>query len=198
MAYTKEGAEKIAEDINDRSSKYQLAHATVACAEYLRDYDPDKHKKQRKIDSINKQRRSALMSKKTERFDQLTERIDTIHSKRRIFIEYKGTIGKSYTVFIDGQLVVTLSKHLADQSFDKDGNYTEGVKLLRHTMAHELGHAILHTDKIIAAGYSRGSSNISDPDDENEANWFADKLVDLRIQRNLHLDKGTGRLFREK
>ena len=51
-------------------------------------------------------------------------------------------------------------------------------------MAHELGHIMLHTDELLKIEGTQGSKDISEGEKEEEARFFAEKILEMRTQRN--------------
>jgi Zn-dependent peptidase ImmA (M78 family) len=76
-----------------------------------------------------------------------------------------------------------LSKKLLENSCNKDGSFIgDSLKKLRWVTAHELGHALLHSEDI-KQGDTHGSIKLHG-DAEKEADSFAAELLRLRHERN--------------
>jgi hypothetical protein len=197
MPYTKEEISGKAEEVHRRSLKYQLAHAALACEELLQ--VPLEREARLQTVELEQKRREAMRRGDKRLHQELTEESDRLkRARRHIYTQYISTLRPetAYVVTIMGEFVIFLSRQLAEQSVDEaTGVYTERIVHLRRNMAHELGHAILHTQAVLDGGYTRGKSKYTSGE-EREADWFADRLLELRGHRNkLMRRNGTHTFF---
>jgi hypothetical protein len=115
------------------------------------------------------------------------------HTKQKvryyIYVEYLNMPADvNRVVKTESQLIVSLSKELLENARNKDGSFIgDGLKKLRWVTAHELGHALLHSENVKLGG-TQGSIDLNDID-EKEAGLFADELLRLRHERNEALKK---------
>jgi hypothetical protein len=182
---TQQKAEQKAEEINKISLDYHLTHAVFACDKLIED-----NYKRSKSETASKLKNSLQEAYCKKDNDTITELLKEKKSlklpKYHIFVDYidmKDPEG-SRVVKAEDKLIISLPKMLVDNSRNDDGSYNEeGVKKLREIMAHELGHIALHIDNLLRIDSLQGSKEL-DNNQENEANWFADKLLWLRHERN--------------
>jgi hypothetical protein len=88
----------------------------------------------------------------------------------------------------ESQVIVSLSKELLENARNKDGSFIgDGLKKLRWVTAHELGHALLHSEDM-KPGETQGSIGM-DGTTEVEADLFAEELLRLRHERNKSLSE---------
>jgi hypothetical protein len=192
----KDRLEKLAEDINRISLDYHLTHAIFACNQYLREsYKTEREKAAR---SLRNQLKESLRGKNAKEQKALLEKNAHIEQTQKfsIYVEYaRMPIYESRVIKGEGWLVISLSGKLLEDAPDKD-NLPVGEKL-RKTTAHELGHAILHSkdmkhgehaakEEDAAAKEENAAANA---DREQEADAFAQELLNLRHQRNEALFK---------
>jgi len=170
--------------INDTSMEYHLSHAIFACnkiteAEFKNDYLNNKK------DEYTKRLQAAEKAGDTEEIARTIKIIEQLKAPYRVYIEYIKR-GKARAIFFaaGNQIVITLPKQLLDQSRDAGGLYdVTGVKNLRRTTAHELGHIALHLNDLVKIASTQGTIDLKGKK-EDEANLFADELLALRYKRN--------------
>ena len=101
-------------------------------------------------------------------------------------------------VKIENAFVINLSRKLEQRIFNKDGTYNyEVIKKIRKLMAHELGHLILHTNELLNIDGTQGSKDISDEEEEKEADFFGKEIIRLRKLRNkkIYEDGGAHKMY---
>jgi hypothetical protein len=167
------------EDINRIALDYHLSHAVFACNQLLRDAyktefeNPFRELKgdlQKVLLEKDEQKQKALLLDKEAAY--------RTNIKYYIYVEYVNmTASASRVIKTENQLVISLSKELLDQSRENGLPVKQSMKHLRHTTAHELGHAILHSKDIKPGTQgSKGLDNVA----EAEADLFAEELLRLR------------------
>ena len=111
----------------------------------------------------------------------------TKQSSFHIDVEYIDTHTEEMArvIKVENAFVINLPKSLALRVFKDDGTYNyEVIQKIRKLMAHELGHLILHTDELLRIESTQGSKMLSTDENEEEARYFADELINLRRERN--------------
>ena len=188
----KRDVENVAEMINTISNNYHLSHATHACERFhqilYKAYSKERNEK------LSKEIKEALNRKDKERIDVLLKNIEqeeiNISPRRiRIYIDYISVLSENAgrVTYIDGKYIINLPESLMLSVVNENSSYNiEAVNKLRKAMAHELGHIALHFGKLYNVNDLRGSLFLED-DCENEADWFAEKLLELRRKRNQKL-----------
>ena len=191
-----EKAKEKAIEINELSLDCHLSHATFACNVLLeKDRERLRTEMTKEIDEKIKVAKEEGNARKLKGLlQQKKEKYDTCQ-KLRIYVDYlENTICTAFTVCdrTKGMLVIWLPKKLLEES-RKNGTYTDKVTELRKLMAHELGHAILHTKELVEMEDFWGSRNLKkDSPEEHEAKVFAKNLLKLRHARNKKLiEDGT-------
>jgi len=179
-----------AKQVNDISMNYHLSHAVFACnkiieadfKEYIRE----------KTEDYKARLQAAEKAGDTKEIIEISKKIEQLKAPCRIYIEYIKR-GKARVIFlIDcNQFIITLPEELLTQSKDANGFYdVAGVKKLRWTTAHEIGHTVLHTKDLIKNTSTQGSIDLSrGKEGEEEADIFAKELLALRHKRNEDLFK---------
>lgn len=173
-----------ANEVNDISLNYHLTHAVFACNQLLR--ESYKKKCKSKIDSLNKALKEAYLKKDTEKQNRIMAEIDIVSQEARyyIYVEYLDSpTAKNRVIKTENQLIVSLSKKLLENAFNKDGSFIgDSLKKLRWVTAHELGHALLHSE-YMKTNDLEGAIRL-DGEAEEEADAFAKELIKLRYKRN--------------
>lgn len=175
-------------DVTKASEKFQLSHATYACQAIIRDLVIDSFKA--KYDDLSEQIGDRIRHE-LDYDEQLEERnrLEMLIRQKSFSIDvaYIETTSEdaARVIKLDNAFVINLSKDLERNIFDKDGNYNyDVIRKIRHLMAHELGHLILHTDELLNIDGTQGSKLINDEEKEDEASCFGEHLIELRKERN--------------
>ena len=167
------------QEIDRFSEKYQLIHATVAIEMLFKNKLHEEYK--RTCAELRAELESAVGA---ENQADIIDRINTLKSEKnkkiRIQIDYLPQISESSartTKTPNNVFMISLPKSL-EVIRDENGciNKTKCEKI-RFLMAHELGHIVLHS------GILYDLSDKSDTTKDEEANFFAEKLLSLR-QKN--------------
>lgn len=192
---------KIAKNISKASEKFQLIHATYACQTLIKQIVLQDFKE--KYDGLLlriEEKISKDLNYDAEWSEK--ERLDILIKQRAFHIDVAYIPTKdenaARVIKIDNAFVINLSKSLSDKICDEDGNYNyEVIQKIRHLMAHELGHLVLHTDELLKIDGTLGSKLINDEDREAEANCFKDEVIKLRKERNekIYKDGGAHKMF---
>jgi Zn-dependent peptidase ImmA (M78 family) len=176
-----------AEEVNSRSLDFQLSHAVAACNVMI--IEDFKVRSQSEREDLKQKILVASQRKDESEVQRLREHIGGLKKPSRIYVEYcnipedSGRVVKTE----DNHLVISLPLALAEKSRDEAIVYNEkGVQELRRRTAHELGHVILHFDKLMNQTGLRGSLDLG-PDEDIEANIFTETLLELRRNRNATL-----------
>jgi hypothetical protein len=178
-----------AKEVNDLSFDYHLSHATLACDRLIEGI----YKKfmEKKVKELSDHLMAAYRKNDNEKVNEIIGQkrlLETV--KCHIFVDYIDMDENAGRVVkIANQLIISLPKKLLSDSRYEDGSYKEaGVKKLRQIMAHELGHIALHTEELLKIDSLQGSKDL-DEQSEQEAEWFASELLELRHKRNSDLHK---------
>ena len=188
---------KIAAQINTISLNYHLAHAVFACNKIVEDVF--KRHSQKRIKNLKETLQEAEKKNDIKKISGILTEIDRLGRPFRIYVEYVSDMdiegGRVIKLPLSNQFVISLPEDLLRQSWNSDGTYnTDGVKVLRNRMAHELGHIALHIEELLEIDGTQGSKLLT-KEAEDEANIFAVELLKLRHERNEQLYK-TG-IYRE-
>lgn len=174
-----------AKRVNDISEEYQLIHACFAVEKIINEHI--NHLYQKKFEEL----RTSLLKEDLDgdsisQILQKKKELETEIIRKRINISIRyidSLVGFNATTTRVGtyknSFIISLPKEL-EHVRKPDGAFDyEKMRNLRKLMAHELGHILLHTDYINEDG-------IIDEDDnkEEESNYFADTILELRRQRN--------------
>ena len=184
------------EDVNTKAGEvsrislnYHFTHAVFACNKLLEDKFKSSHKKTSKL---KEKLEDAYRKKNKGEISKLVKDINTLSiPKYRIFVDYVdlSTPEAARVVKAEDKLIITLPKALSESTRTTSGTYNPTVVYnLRRIMAHELGHIVLHTDTLLSIDDANGSNNITGQL-EIEADWFAEELMRLRLERNKILSK---------
>ncbi len=180
---------KKAKELNSISDEYQLIHATFALEKVFNQALKDSYE-----ESFAELRAEIIRETDPEKLTQLSEKFkdlreNRLQKKAKISIVYldeiKGESARTirsqnaYTIILPGEL-----KRVRNE----DGSFNiKELGLLRRLMAHELGHIVLHSDKIVNEN-PMGTAAF-DVMQEEEADYFAEQLIHMRRERNDELYK---------
>lgn len=174
--------------IIENSDKYHFIHATYACQLMIKNivseyYEEECKKLSQRIQTES--RRGKDIS------DELYEEYQNFlilakQGRAHIDIDYINTAEDNARVIkTDNAFVIAISRSLAEQVTNEDGTFNKNVvEKIRKLMAHELGHLMLHTNELLEIEGTQGSKNITDEEMEEEANYFAEKILEKRNERN--------------
>lgn len=174
-----------AKKINEVSEKYQLIHACFAIQKIINDYINASF--QSKFDELREQLLNEnLDSDGMAQILQKKKELELENIKKRINISIRyidSLVGCNATATRVGtyknSFIISLPKEL-EHIRNEDGSFDYSkMKRLRKLMAHELGHIVLHTDCINEDGIIDEDGN-----KEEESNYFADVVIELRQERN--------------
>lgn len=176
---------KQAKKVNDISEEYQLMHACFAVQKIINEQINKSYEK--KFDELREQLiKEELDSDGVERVLQKKKELEMENRRMRIniSIRYIGSlVGLNATTTRVGTYKNTFIISLPEELERIRNNVGEfdynRMKNLRKLMAHELGHILLHTEYINEEGVIDADGN-----KEEESNYFADVILDLRRQRN--------------
>lgn len=172
-------------NVNTVSEEYQLIHACFATQriinEHINSVYENKFKEIRQqlmSEDIDSDTVDSLLIKKRE--------LEKENRKKRINISIRyidSLTGFNATTTRVGTykntFIISLPKEL-EQIRDDEGEFDYSkMKSLRRLMAHELGHILLHTEYINEDGIDDEDGN-----KEEESNYFAEVILNLRQQRN--------------
>lgn len=185
-----------AREVTSVSEQYQLIHATYACQTLIKQIVVDDFKE--KYDELSKQ----IEEKMTRALDykeelKEKERLDMLIQQKAFHIDVAyidtNTEDAARVIKIDNAFVINISKSLANQIFDKSGQYNyDVIRKIRKLMSHELGHLILHTDELLKIDGTQGSKLITGVAEEEEADYFGEELLESRRERNEKIFKDGG------
>lgn len=178
-----------AEEVNNISLDYHLSHATFACNLLIRKELQNINNEI--VQELNRKKEEALSNSNIKEFLKLKidqHEILTKNDKLQLYVEYLKHPDESEarTVRVGNHLIVYLSEKLLKKS-RIDNRYTDAVVLLRQLMAHELGHAVLHTKELIEIKGTNGSAEFNGTGKEHEADAFSETLLNLRHARNMRM-----------
>jgi hypothetical protein len=174
---------KTAEKVNSLPLDCHLTHAIFACNRLLRD---DYKNTEQDFSRLNEALQGACRKKNETAKKAALEDIQRAKQKVRyyIYVEYLNVPADvNRVVKTESQLIISLSCELLEGANGKDGSFIgNSLKKLRWITAHELGHALLHSNSL-KPGETQGSIEL-DGAAENEADIFAKELLRLRNKRN--------------
>lgn len=177
-----------AEKITHESEKFQLIHATYAARSMIKGMVMEYYKK--RFEELSKrivERIKNGLDIENETAEKKELLAKTKQSSFHIDVEYIDTHTEEMArvIKVENAFVINLPKSLALRVFKDDGTYNyEVIQKIRRLMAHELGHLILHTDELLRIESTQGSKMLSTDENEEEARYFADELINLRRERN--------------
>lgn len=174
-----------AKKVNEVAEEFQLIHACFAVQKIINEHINRSF--QDKFNDLREQLlKEDLDADGVEKILQKKRELELENRRTRINISIRyidSLIGFNATTTRVGtyknSFIISLPKELEHiRKCDGDFDYPK-MKSLRKLMAHELGHILLHTDYIDEDGIVDEDGNR-----EEESNYFADVVLDLRRQRN--------------
>lgn len=157
--------------LHEISSCYHLSHAVTGCEKMLEAI-------MEKAGSIEVDRltKELLGTDDDDEIERIIKEIDYISKNRsHIFVDYVDFAPDcARALMINNNISISLPHCLQN---DKSTNNSQ---LLRKLIAHEIGHIVLHTDKILGNESPRGTLSLEDDVLEKEADIFAQKILALR------------------
>ena len=185
-----EDVKQKAKQVNDTSLDYHLSHAIFASnkitAKEFENYISERGKELK--ERLLAAEKISDSKAREARIAEISKEIDHLGKPYRIHVEYlRGDNVKGRAVFLpeSNQFIISLPESMLHQSRNKDGSYIlSGVKALRELVAHELGHIVLHTERFLQNHTTQGTLMLRGPQEEEDANLFAQELLALRYKRN--------------
>lgn len=176
---------KQAKKVSDISEEYQLMHACFAVQKIINEQINRSYEK--KFDELREQLiREELDSDGVGRVLQKKKELEMENRRMRINISIRyisSLMGLNATTTRVGTykntFIISLPEELERIRNDVGEFDYDKMKNLRKLMAHELGHILLHTEYINEDGVMDADGN-----KEEESNYFADVILDLRRERN--------------
>lgn len=174
-----------AKKVNDISEEYQLIHACFAVQKIINEHINGLF--QNKFEELRQcLLKEDLDSDGVAQVLQKKQELETENRRKRINISIRyieSLTGFNATTTRVGtyknSFIISLPKELEHIRSDKGAFDYDKMKKLRKLMAHELGHILLHTDYINEDGVVDEDGN-----KEEESNYFADTVLELRRERN--------------
>lgn len=174
-----------AKKVNDISEEYQLIHACFAVQKIINEHINGMY--QNKFEELRQcLLKENLDSDGVAQVLQKKQELETENRRKRINISIRyidSLTGFNATTTRVGtyknSFIISLPKELEHIRSDEGAFDYDKMKKLRKLMAHELGHILLHTDYINEDGVVDEDGN-----KEEESNYFADTVLDLRRERN--------------
>lgn len=181
----------LVDQIHGKAEKFQLGHVVFACNQFFRDqYIAESsvaQKKQEKQGLINLRKKKSPNAPSTSDEEDASSLGKSASQRVRVDVEYYGG-GEGATsrlIKYEDRFVIEIPEILGKGCLPVKGQYDlRAINRLRRKMAHELGHAVLHSSCMKYA--MQGSESLS-PSAECEANYFADELITLRNRRRVAL-----------
>lgn len=177
-----------ASEVNAASEKYQLIHATFAIEKLFKDKIQQTYAaefsaiREELLEASDADKQQELMHRAKKLQKESTQKI-------RVIVEYLPQIkygSARITKTENNNFQIILPKEM-ENIRKTDGTIDfEKLKDLRRLMAHELGHIMLHSGVL-------DEQNVKDVNDgsDEEADFFAETLIDLRKQRNLEIHEDS-------
>lgn len=174
-----------AEKVNAVSEEYQLIHACFAIQKMINEHINSIF--QQKFDELRNQLlKENLDSDGVVQILQKKKELEVENRRKRINISIRyidSLVGYNATTTRVGtyknSFIISLPKELEHVRKNEGDFDYDKMKNLRKLMAHELGHILLHTDYINEEGIVDEDGN-----KEEESNYFADVVINLRRERN--------------
>ena len=174
-----------AKKVNDISEEYQLIHACFAVQKIINEHINGLF--QNKFEELRQcLLKEDLDSDGVAQVLQKKQELETENRRKRINISIRyieSLTGFNATTTRVGtyknSFIISLPKELEHIRSDIGAFDYDKMKKLRKLMAHELGHILLHTDYINEDGVVDEDGN-----KEEESNYFADTVLELRRERN--------------
>ena len=164
------------QEIDSFSEKYQLIHATVAIEMLFKNKLHEEYKR-----TCVELRAELESADGAEKQAEIIDRINALKSEKnkkiRIQIDYLPQISESSartTKTPNNVFMISLPKSLEVIRDEKGCISKDKCEKIRFLMAHELGHIVLHS------GILYDLLDVSDAIKDEEANFFAEKLLSLR------------------
>jgi hypothetical protein len=187
---TKKEVVTVAGKVHEESLNFHMGNAIFACgmmiqAKYAAYKEDRKQQINKELQTAYRRNDGAIIR------DLMAEKRTIEHTRFPLFVEYAGmeTVDGGRVIKAGNQLIISLSDKLLCNSRNTDGSYNEAiVKRLRYVTAHEIGHAILHTEDLLKTNSLQGARDLK-KDREEEAGYFASALVGLRKERIQKLSK---------
>lgn len=172
----KKEIEAMVSKINAFSEKYQLIHATVAIEKLYKEQVQQEYQEQ--FAALRAEIKETNDSESQIALAQRAKELKKESNKRlKISIEYNDKMqadSSRTTKTLNDTFLISLPKCMANIRDDEGNIDFEQLSKLRKLMAHELGHIVLHS------GFFNKDCTMSECDSENEADYFAEKLLILR------------------
>ncbi len=173
MTINIDAIESEARKLNELSSQYYLSHAVIGCEKML----------EKKLEEASKQqveriKKAIEETEDDEMVEKLSAEMSQINRNRaHIFVDYINFMPTcARAIMTNNNISISLPKCLQEDSG------TGGAKQLRKLLAHEIGHIVLHTDKVLSNNSPRGTLTLTDDTEEIEADQFAKIILDLRCE----------------
>ena len=166
--------------VNRASEKYQLIHATFAIEKMFKDklqvyYANEFEKIRKQLMKETEEEKKRLL------YQKIRDLKNESNKKIKIIVDYMPQIKENSartTKTQNNTFMISLPKSLENIRNDNGEIDFNKLKKLRHLMAHELGHIVLHSGIM---GFDEKKEEIAP---EEEADFFAEKLIELRRLRN--------------
>lgn len=177
--------------VNAVSDEYQLIHATFALEKIFNKELKEKYGQS--IAELRKQIANESDAQKLATYSEKARELTDASRKQKVKISliYVNEIDENSarTTKTKNTYMILLPEKLK-KIRNEDGTINiEKLKQLRHLMAHELGHILLHSNSIVN-GEPQGTDLLGDMEEE-EADYFAKHLIELRKMRNDELYKNS-------
>lgn len=174
--------------INAFSEKYQLVHATFAIEQMYKKAVQAKSIKE--IEPLIAQLKTESNKEKKEQLIQKISELKKEYNKTiKIVIDYIPHIQSNSartTKTENNNFLIVLPKCMENIRKDNGEIEYDCFNKLRRLMAHELGHIVLHSDLPIG---STVSTSITKEAREEEADFFAQKLIELRDEHTKEINE---------
>lgn len=175
--------------VNAISDEYQLIHATFALEKIFNEELKEKYGQ-----SIAELREQIANESDNDKLAELSKKACELtkagrKQKVKISLIYENEIDENSarTTKTKNTYMILLPEKLRKIRNEGGTINLERLKKLRHLMAHELGHILLHSNSIVN-GEPQGTDLLGDIEEE-EADLFANYLIELRKKRNDELYK---------
>lgn len=178
-----------ANNIIKSSDKYHFIHATYACQRMIKDMVSSFYKTECLKLSGKIREKTKNGGEIPDDLNEEYERLMILAKEGRAHIDVDfidtSTEDEARAIKTTNAFVINLPKSLAERVTYENGSFNkEAVRKIRELMAHELGHIMLHTDELLKIEGTQGSKEISEGEKEEEARFFAEKILEMRTQRN--------------
>lgn len=177
--------EELVETVNNTSEKYQLIHATFAVEKLFQ--EKKRQESNERIIELRKQLMEENDPDRQKAIHREAKELQKGEDKRiRILVNYISQLLETsarITQTPNNTFIISLPKSLENIRNENGIIDFEKMKKLRKLMAHELGHIVLHTG-IFELESAPECVSI---DEEEEANVFSERLIELRRERNTEI-----------